>query len=460
MNDRDLNRYEPVVMHNTTIIEIKSFLRMRAFISICALAAVAAAAGRTGSYKYHNGGDDWHLIYDYMNGNQCEHIEGVSTQSPINFNCADGECVTDDALVVSPQNYGKANRAIIYEKISDLDEIEYLPAVNMQISFPVQPTQSGGDWPAVKDIEKTEAEIARLHLVNKYWYDDGNCDDSCKIKYNKPCNPSANDATLINADYCEEGAYANSPYARSYIVNQVIYEDWPEGYGWSKTAWKNVWQTDYSDEDQEIKTFVNKPVQMHIHTPSEHQFNGKNYDAEIHWVHANGQADGTTLLSVIGYMFDVEEGDPNGSFDLIDELLASYQAQAGVQRLLNDSDDIFTFPMIDFGKFFDEVDTDNMYHYVGSLTTPPCTEGVRFYIMKQIQPLTQQQLEDLQSFTHQYEEHEGEIANSANDQNAPGNNRDVQPLNGRTIYMSKDPSASNAMALLAMVSPLVALLAF
>ena len=79
MNDRDLNRYEPVVMHNTTIIEIKSFLRMRAFISFCALAAVAAAAGRTGSYKYHNGGDDWHKIYDYMNGNQCEHIEGVST---------------------------------------------------------------------------------------------------------------------------------------------------------------------------------------------------------------------------------------------------------------------------------------------------------------------------------------------------------------------------------------------
>lgn len=43
---------------------------MRAFISVCALAAVAAAAGerQVGNYEYHAGGSDWYDIYYITNG--------------------------------------------------------------------------------------------------------------------------------------------------------------------------------------------------------------------------------------------------------------------------------------------------------------------------------------------------------------------------------------------------------
>ena len=44
---------------------------------------------------------------------------------------------------------------------------------------------------------------------------------------------------------------------------------------------------------------------MHFHAPSEHTFNGKHYDLELHIVNSNP---GVTDLSVIGIMFDVKAG--------------------------------------------------------------------------------------------------------------------------------------------------------
>lgn len=44
---------------------------------------------------------------------------------------------------------------------------------------------------------------------------------------------------------------------------------------------------------------------MHIHAPSEHTFNGKAYDLELHLVHRNFM---DNSLAVIGVFFDVEEG--------------------------------------------------------------------------------------------------------------------------------------------------------
>ena len=70
---------------------------MRAFISVCALAAVAAAAGdrQTGNYEYHAGGGDWYEIYHLTNSDpaaaSCNKTP-TSKQSPINFDCATEKC--------------------------------------------------------------------------------------------------------------------------------------------------------------------------------------------------------------------------------------------------------------------------------------------------------------------------------------------------------------------------------
>ena len=450
---------------------------MRAFISVCALAAVASAASQTANYDYSVGGENWYEVYNYE---ACKKSD-KSQQSPINLDCQVEKCQKDDALSVSAENYGASNKVSMYTENGK----DY-PAVNMQISFPVSATQDGsGPWPAVMDDDAVTAERTRLHAINEAWFDvAGNCDDQCKIAGAKPCRPQGNESNsawetaLLAEPYCDKGTYEWAPYALTYINDDVkSYADWPEkngvSYGWSANALADIWQTDFtSNVKNAVENFQATPVQMHIHTPSEHHFNGKSYDAEIHWVHAH-IVNGEYNYAVIGFMFDVEEGDDSGSFDLIAELLKTYNEQSPAkydpskesdnQDASNSAnDDLFEYPMVDVGKFFEQVDLVNFYHYTGSFTTPPCTEGVQFYIMKQIQPLTEAQLENIKKYTEDYTPHEDneEPENTANPDNAAGNNRAIQDLNGRTIYESVDPSQSNAMALLAMVSPLVALLAF
>ena len=66
---------------------------------------------------------------------------------------------------------------------------------------------------------------------------------------------------------------------------RLIYAAWPDGVGWGTDARADIWQTDFFSDDKNAVNHLATPGQMHIHTPSEHQFDGKNYDAEIHWVH-------------------------------------------------------------------------------------------------------------------------------------------------------------------------------
>jgi carbonic anhydrase len=69
------------------------------------------------------------------------------------------------------------------------------------------------------------------------------------------------------------------------------------------------------DEDvDKTKEFV--PLQLHFHAPSEHTFNGKHYDLELHIVNANTDV---TQLSVLGILFDVEDGgsSPNWFIDQV-----------------------------------------------------------------------------------------------------------------------------------------------
>jgi carbonic anhydrase len=64
--------------------------------------------------------------------------------------------------------------------------------------------------------------------------------------------------------------------------------------------------TDYLflyDETRTKKEY--EPLQFHWHAPSEHTFNGKHYDMELHIVHKNTDA---SELSVLGIFFDMQAG--------------------------------------------------------------------------------------------------------------------------------------------------------
>ena len=103
--------------------------------------------------------------------------------------------------------------------------------------------------------------------------------------------------------------------------------------------------------------------QFHFHAPSEHTVGGKSYPMEVHFVHADAQGN----LAVVGVL--VEDGAANRLLGLLG---AHAPARAG--------DKVQQSPPIDATDLL-PADRD-YYRYSGSLTTPPCSEGVRWLVLK------------------------------------------------------------------------------
>nr|WP_137678554.1 carbonic anhydrase family protein [Parerythrobacter lutipelagi] len=100
-------------------------------------------------------------------------------------------------------------------------------------------------------------------------------------------------------------------------------------------------------------------LQVHFHTPSEHAINGKRYPLVAHFVHATDAGE----LGVLGVMF--EEGAVNAG---LQGLVASMEEGSGADLTVD------TAAMIP--------DDLSVYRYMGSLTTPPCSEGVNWHVAK------------------------------------------------------------------------------
>lgn len=104
-----------------------------------------------------------------------------------------------------------------------------------------------------------------------------------------------------------------------------------------------------------------KLLQFHFHTPSEHTVNGKASAMEMHLVHQNDAGE----LAVIGVL--IEEGAANPE-------LAKIWA--------NIPQTIGTNPSSGSINVKDLLPSDTThYHYMGSLTTPPCSENVNWNVM-------------------------------------------------------------------------------
>jgi carbonic anhydrase len=103
-------------------------------------------------------------------------------------------------------------------------------------------------------------------------------------------------------------------------------------------------------------------VQFHFHSVSEHRVNGRGFDMEMHLVHAS--ADGSN--AVIGVF--LKRGPGSGSIAPIFQQLPD---DVNVKHPLDTPFNPRSFlPR-----------SDEQFRYVGSLTTPPCTEGVQWIVM-------------------------------------------------------------------------------
>ena len=109
---------------------------------------------------------------------------------------------------------------------------------------------------------------------------------------------------------------------------------------------------------------VFSPLQFHFHAPSEHSVDGKLYDLEVHFVHLYKES--KDLGAVIGIFFDKEEG-------------GDYESEF-LNNLWDGGDEV----VIQVESFLRNVDFSEYWNYPGSLTTPPCTEGIKWTVIKDV----------------------------------------------------------------------------
>ncbi|MEE9437756.1 MAG: carbonic anhydrase family protein [Saprospiraceae bacterium] len=139
--------------------------------------------------------------------------------------------------------------------------------------------------------------------------------------------------------------------------------------------------------------------QFHFHAPSEHQLNGQYYPMEMHLVHATKDA----KLVVIGVL--IKEGKENKIFSSI---------WNNVPQHVNEH--VLPSKKIDLLHLLPNNHT--YVHYSGSLTTPPCSEGVEWFVMENTIEMSKEQINKFVSvYNH--------------------NNRPLQKLEGRALSEGK-----------------------
>ncbi len=176
-------------------------------------------------------------------------------------------------------------------------------------------------------------------------------------------------------------------------------------FNWSSSALqiKNNGHTIQANYDDGSSIEVNGKkfdlLQFHFHAPSEHALNGKLYDMEAHFVHKadNGE------LAVVGVFF--EEGKENPALKPIFDNMPHSIGTKDVSNIT-----------INAKKLLPS-NTKEYFHYMGSLTTPPCSEVVNWYVLAKPIEASKDQIE---AFAHLIHE----------------NNRPVQPLNRRFVLVN------------------------
>jgi len=182
--------------------------------------------------------------------------------------------------------------------------------------------------------------------------------------------------------------------------------------------------------------------QFHFHSPSENMLDGMHFPLEMHMVHkrfSNPQfANGTlTVATVVAIMFKL---DPTGATNLfVDQILNGplspeqsngFFSNASQQFEETDAKDQFSL-MEEVFKF---TGTSKYYAFTGSLTTPPCSEGINWRVLATPLTISGSQL---QGFKNALSARQRGFSRG-------GDNRDVQSLSGRTVMASFDKDSSKA----------------
>ncbi len=136
--------------------------------------------------------------------------------------------------------------------------------------------------------------------------------------------------------------------------------------------------------------------QFHFHSPSENTIEGRSFPLEAHFVHTDTKGN----IAVLAVLYN--EGKENAEL-----------AKAWAHMPVKPEEQTSLPENIDANLLLPR--QQDYYRFNGSLTTPPCTEGVWWLVMKSINTVSKDQIEKFTSAMHH------------------PNNRPVQPINARMV---------------------------
>ena len=224
---------------------------------------------------------------------------------------------------------------------------------------------------------------------SKHWTYEGETGPEHWVEIEKQSDCDGKQQSPINIiDVDVEDDNSLKPITIFYSSNVKVHDVTNNGHSIQYNFEKGDYIT-INDEKHELK-------QIHFHEASEHTINGIRYPLEMHLVHVS-KNNKITVLAVMA-----KEGESSEPFNFLENYLP---VKNGQTKQINTNFDL----NLNLPK------NKEYYMYGGSLTTPPCTEGVSWYIFKTPITISLNQVKQLQKLM-------------------PLNNyRNEQPMNGRVV---------------------------
>jgi carbonic anhydrase len=168
--------------------------------------------------------------------------------------------------------------------------------------------------------------------------------------------------------------------------------------------------------------------QIHFHSPSEHTIGGSYFSAEAHLVHRNSAGQ----LLVLGIPLQASSDNLMPRNNSFFQIMWNYGGENAILGIPTEVENAATLmsPYTQFlpGRF-------SYYHYNGSLTTPPCSEGVMWFVLDEPLIISQYDLKTLRKAI-------GALPTNVLSENGNDNRDPTMPLNGRSvIYVSGDSTS-------------------
>lgn len=281
-------------------------------------------------------------------------------------------------------------------------------------------------------------------------YEEYSSKSECHFEYEGPEGPQFWE-TLCNGNWMDCGGVVQSPI--NIVKQEAIKDDSLDpistNFNPSVTRILNNGHTIQFNYDSGSTITLNgvtyNLLQFHFHTKSEHTINNKHYPMEMHLVHQDPE---TGNLAVLGVFFKKGEWNPvlgnfmgmlpenendeyNSSFtynvgnffspDVYgkNRIIGDEERQFNALKFDNDEDFIIDDDDISLKNYNSNNALDRYYTYSGSLTTPPCSETVTWYVLKKPLKASRNQLKKFKEIMY-------------------ANYRPVQDLNGRPVRFSKN----------------------